>query len=271
MHAASTAPEPSAPASHGAGATTSASIDLLAPSACIDAAAAGVPDVPGAATLAPQPPCAGGLDSVSIGVAGSSASAAREDSGACVRHIATPQRSASPTPASATDYNLLLNAHTDSRRVARFVRAVLRRLLPAELLGSEHNVEVCAQAVRRMVWLRRFEGLPRSLAVTGLRHTDMPWLTPPAGSGHVTAERSQAAARDAAQLLWWVLADVVVPLLRAQFYATESSVYKNRVFFFRKPVWSRIRSLALDSLRTSLLQPLSEVSSCTSLCDLTIS
>ncbi len=36
-------------------------------------------------------------------------------------------------------------------------------------------------------------------------------------------------------ILWvrWLLADFVVPLLRAHFYCTESEVYRQEVFYYR--------------------------------------
>jgi telomerase reverse transcriptase len=45
---------------------------------------------------------------------------------------------------------------------------------------------------------------------------------------------------------------LVVPLLRAFFYATESSTHKNRVFYYRKPLWKDMQGEALVALRDAM-------------------
>jgi hypothetical protein len=136
--------------------------------------------------------------------------------------------------ASGPEYSALLNAHTDSDRVARLLLAVLRRLCPPALLGGAHNEAVLAAAVHRLVALRRFESVTRTACMQGLRASHMRWLWPRSPPrARVPLQQAQRAADDAATLAWWLVAQVAVPLVRALFYATEGSAAKNRIFFYR--------------------------------------
>jgi telomerase reverse transcriptase len=58
--------------------------------------------------------------------------------------------------------------------------------------------------------------------------------------------------------IFWVFTYLVVPLIRTGFYATECEGYRNRVFYFRKPVWAVVRRTTLQKLSTQLFHPLTE-------------
>jgi hypothetical protein len=48
----------------------------------------------------------------------------------------------------------------------------------------------------------------------------------------------EARKRSLLCVLWWALVDVVVPLLRANFYVSESEAFKQQVFYYRQVrVW----------------------------------
>ena len=48
-----------------------------------------------------------------------------------------------------------------------------------------------------------------------------------------------------ARFLCWLMGAYVVELLRAFFYVTETTFQKNRLFFFRKRVWSQLQSIGI--------------------------
>lgn len=48
-----------------------------------------------------------------------------------------------------------------------------------------------------------------------------------------------------AKFLCWLMGTYVVELLRSFFYVTETTFQKNRLFFFRKRVWSRLQSIGI--------------------------
>lgn len=48
----------------------------------------------------------------------------------------------------------------------------------------------------------------------------------------------------------------MVPLLRANFYITESGVHRNRLFYFRHDVWQKLSGPALDKLKIDMFADL---------------
>jgi hypothetical protein len=68
------------------------------------------------------------------------------------------------------------------------------------------------------------------------------------------------------RVLHWVVNELVVCLLRTNFYCTETAPHKHRVFYYRRPVWSRIHKLQMmHLLARTMLKPLSDVR-CTDTC-----
>ena len=58
--------------------------------------------------------------------------------------------------------------------------------------------------------------------------------------------------------VYWIFTQLVMPLIHTGFYATECEGFRNRVFFFRKPVWAVVRRTTLRKLNGEMFQPLSE-------------
>lgn len=56
---------------------------------------------------------------------------------------------------------------------------------------------------------------------------------PKAHGSCVPRSLAQARRRDLLAWVWWLMADLVAPLLRACFYATETEPYKQEVFYYR--------------------------------------
>ena len=61
--------------------------------------------------------------------------------------------------------------------------------------------------------------------------------------------------------MFWLFACFISPILRAYFYCTETAVHQNRVFYYRKNVWSLIVQVATREFKANMLEPLSHVRS----------
>ena len=132
-------------------------------------------------------------------------------------------------PSAQTPAAWLSEQHTPHARVAAFLWACLTRICPRPLLGSTRRARRRLRlAVRRFVSLRRFEGVRASDLAEGL---------PLRAFGCLGATRpaTAAAAARARLLAWvaWLFAELVIPLLRAHFYATEADGERQRVLYYR--------------------------------------
>lgn len=48
-----------------------------------------------------------------------------------------------------------------------------------------------------------------------------------------------------AEIIGFILNDILIPLIKFHFYVTEQHKEANKIFYFRKPVWILIAKLAL--------------------------
>jgi hypothetical protein len=63
------------------------------------------------------------------------------------------------------------------------------------------------------------------------------WIPKQKGS---SPTQFQAHERMVGQWIRWMMNELIIPLIKNHFYVTESAVHKNKVFYFRKPLWKQI-------------------------------
>lgn len=56
------------------------------------------------------------------------------------------------------------------------------------------------------------------------------------------------------EFIYYLFDSILIPLIRANFYVTESNVHRNRLFFFRHDVWKSLAEPAIASLRSSMFE-----------------
>ena len=191
-----------------------------------------------------------------------------------------------PTPPNLQS---LSTCFVPQNQVTGFVWAVVRRIVPGALLGDKQNRRALHQSIRRFVSLRRYEQMNVHQIMQGQKTSGLSWLHSPlkatkknntdhSGGGAVvvvvgepttaaTAQQpsmagsvppNKAAYQQRQLMLWlgWLFSAVVVPLLRAHFFCTESEAYRMQVFYYRKPVWHRLASAAVQGLSATQFAPL---------------
>ena len=145
-------------------------------------------------------------------------------------------------------------SHTSAKCVAKFLQAVIRKVLPLEFWGTQHNVDRVLSILATFVNLRRGERFPFKSLMDGLRVTDIRWMW---------AEDNSKSSHEAATALLretmrWVVCGFTIPLLRSIFYVTESELFGKRVLYYRKPVWSIFRSLSIFKLTSRQYQEITQ-------------
>ena len=132
---------------------------------------------------------------------------------------------------------------TTHGRVCWYVRLVLRRVVPRALLGSAANERVVAAAAARLVCARRRERVALHDALHGFRASHCAW--------HARGARRTAHAH---ALVYWLLEELVLPLLRTTFYATETAAFRQRVLYFRQDAWARVSAPLVARLRARVFE-----------------
>lgn len=84
--------------------------------------------------------------------------------------------------------------------------------------------------------------------------TEFSWLSPPniPKTSKLSSSDTLMRRQLLAEFLYWLFDSFLVPLLRANFYITESGVHRNRLFYFRHDVWQGLSGPALERLKTDM-------------------
>ena len=133
--------------------------------------------------------------------------------------------------------------------VYRFIKCVVKKVVPVQLLGDIKNQRIFLSNVRRFVQAGRGTAFTLNDFIESMRTSKCLWLI------HSPSLPVQISLM--ARLITWLFMDFVKPLIRQHFYATETTFGKNRIFFYTKDVWQRIHHRMMSSMcAVSLRQPL---------------
>ncbi|KAF3481825.1 telomerase reverse transcriptase [Arthroderma uncinatum] len=148
---------------------------------------------------------------------------------------------------------------TPTHAVSAFCRAVLQNLIPYEMYGSGEegvlNRNTVMRNVDKFVSLRRFETLSLHEVVQGLKIGCISWLSPDGSMGTKLALSDIRKRTEIfLELIYYTFDSLVIPLIRSNFYLTESNAFKNRLFYFRHDVWKRLSEPVMADLKRSVFQ-----------------
>jgi hypothetical protein len=182
----------------------------------------------------------------------------------------------------------LAQAYTCRDHVVAFVGSTLKRVFPIEFWGTKENFNAIMNTVHAFIHLRKKERLANKNLLFGIRVTKIKWLFHIPGGGSYWSESSsnnnndddddqngsitlrtdsdhhhrrpkskrpclqrsnhEVATRLTLQVFRWVFQGFIIPLLRSNFYVTETEFTSQQVQYYRKPIWARFRSLSMNKL-----------------------
>ncbi|CAJ2501650.1 Uu.00g045030.m01.CDS01 [Anthostomella pinea] len=153
---------------------------------------------------------------------------------------------------------------TSPASVSAFCRAVLKKVVPRGFWGSDsvadHNESLFLAKVDRFISLRRFEGMSLHEVAQGMKFTDINWLAPPLLMAKKTSKTdAQKRLELFNEFLYFLFDSVVIPLIRSNFYVTESNTDKYRLFFFRHDSWRSLVEPAMATLKGIMFEEVNQV------------
>ncbi|KAJ9129600.1 Telomerase reverse transcriptase [Pleurostoma richardsiae] len=163
-------------------------------------------------------------------------------------------------PITTGKFTSLTELATPISQVSVFCQAVLSKVVPDEFWGiGDHRVQnkkIFMKNVDRFVRLRRFENMSLHDTAQGLKEiTDLEWLVPPGLKGQ-KASQTDIRKREEIfhEFLYYLFDSLLIPLIRSNFYVTESNVHRYRLFFFRHDIWRYIAEPAMASLKAKMFE-----------------
>lgn len=154
---------------------------------------------------------------------------------------------------------------TPASSVSAFCRAVLLKLVPFRFFGDgpdgSFNRQLVMKHVDNFIKLRRFESLSLHEVCKGLKVTSIPWLAAPNLLDSTGGQKAKIALPDFKkrtellhELIYYIFDSLLIPLIRANFYVTESQTHRNRLFYFRHDVWQRLIKDPLVDLKKKMFE-----------------
>lgn len=155
------------------------------------------------------------------------------------------------------------------KQVISFIWSACRSIVPRDLLGSPRNWRILRKRISKFIHLRRFEKFTLRQCMYKLKVSNFPRLLnnyslclgdiiSGCGKGQRSSKRkvnSNPGATDIVkhQILerWilWLFRQIVVPLLQANFYATESEYGSQEVYYYRRSIWEELACKAFNVLK----------------------
>lgn len=164
----------------------------------------------------------------------------------------------------ASNESSLTDLATPIPQVSAFCQAVIRHVFPQALLGQgkagNHNWAVLQSNVDLFIKSRRFESISLEALMRDIKIGCIAWLRPPHVSPNDPMSMSDFKKRQELlfELLYYIFDSFLVPLVRTNFHVTESSMHRNRLFYFRHDMWRRLTEPALTELKTSMLEEIGD-------------
>ncbi|KAF5865472.1 hypothetical protein ETB97_003730 [Aspergillus alliaceus] len=116
--------------------------------------------------------------------------------------------------------------------------------------------------VDRFVRMRRFESLSVHEVCKGIKVTCIPWLEPPtvhiqnSCQNKISLSDLHKRTEILHEFIYYIFDSILIPLIRANFYVTESQTHRNRLFYFRHDVWRRLTEQPMADLKLSTFEEL---------------
>lgn len=160
-----------------------------------------------------------------------------------------------------------------------FVWAVCRSIVPPELLGTPSNWRILRRNIYKFIELRRYEKFSLKQCMYKLKASRFTFLAEPSSYQYKCLILQNEVAHDAAhkgctklgdimsnlrhkmleRWIHWFFSCLVVPLVQANFYVTESEHGKQEVFYYRKSTWKKLTDEAMGSLIGQVFSDLDDI------------
>lgn len=165
------------------------------------------------------------------------------------------------TPSAATVQVEPSNAYCHKKQVVSFIWAVCRSIIPQDLLGTPSNWRILRRNISKFLKLRRFEKFSLKQCMHKLKTSNFPFLSNKHSLCYFNShDPSQLKQKIFERWIYWFFSSLVVPLVQANFYVTESEQGKQEVFHYRKSTWENLMNKSITCLEEQNYRLLTDLS-----------
>ncbi|KAL9578805.1 MAG: hypothetical protein Q9212_005488, partial [Teloschistes hypoglaucus] len=167
----------------------------------------------------------------------------------------------SPLPVEPAQRDMpLVEYATPFSEVSAFCRATVSKVIPKDFWGQAadgcRNKDVIMGKINQFIRLRRFESLTLHAICQDLKISSMAWLAPPhlGEANHISSSDLGKRKEILHEFLYYLFDSFLIPLIRSNFYVTESNLHKNRIFYFRHDVWKALTEPEVARIKQSMFE-----------------
>ncbi|XP_068702144.1 telomerase reverse transcriptase-like [Montipora foliosa] len=162
------------------------------------------------------------------------------------------------TNVDSSVYQHAVSVYTKQSKVVRFLECVCHKVVPKDLWGCPQNKRIFLRNLAKFVKLRKGEKFSLGQMMTGIKISSCKWLKMKEQEDkNVPLTDYLKRQQLLAQFVWWLVTHYLIPLLKGFFYITESGTHRQRVFYYRKPVWVKIQKFGVNTFCGEFFKPLS--------------
>lgn len=89
----------------------------------------------------------------------------------------------------------------------------------------------------------------------GFQVTELAWLVPPVREGQKTSQTDMNKRYELFyEFIYYVFDSLLIPLIRSNFYVTESNTHRLHVFYFRHDVWRLVAEPSMSNLKQGMFE-----------------
>jgi len=147
-----------------------------------------------------------------------------------------------------TIYTSLIVQFSSYSQVSTFVHHALNKIVPVDFFGSAGNKRTLYGHISRFISLSLYDSFTLQEAVDSIKITECTWAFYNANPAHQKADQFVAATHRVAQFVQFIFTQLVVPLMRAYFYCTETNEHRAHIYYYRRDVWRKISSVSWEKL-----------------------
>ncbi|KAI4202907.1 MAG: hypothetical protein LQ350_002278 [Teloschistes chrysophthalmus] len=166
-----------------------------------------------------------------------------------------------PTPVEPAKRDTTLVEHaTPFSEVSAFCRAAVSKVIPKKFWGQaadgSRNKDVIMGKINQFIRLRRFESLTLHAVCQDLKISSMAWLAPLhlREANHISSSDLGKRKEILHEFLYYLFDSFLIPLIRSNFYVTESNLHKNRIFYIRHDVWKALTEPEVARIKKSMFE-----------------
>ncbi|KAF9437892.1 hypothetical protein BGZ76_010674 [Entomortierella beljakovae] len=143
-------------------------------------------------------------------------------------------------------------SRTNKARLNHPWRLRQMKLLVEEMFSMNNR------SMTRFIRLRKFENMSLQYVLQGFKMSDCKWLQDERLSksdshvSHFPPSASNKQHEILNEFIYWLFDGVLIPLLQASFYVTDSSFHRNRVFYYRHELWQLINKAAVSLIQKEM-------------------